>query len=360
VSVHGYLNRPDLNAQKFFTHGGRRYYRTGDLVCRDANRDFLFRGRIDAQVKIRGYRVELEEIESHISRALELMPDAEAFQGAVVAVREDPAGSPQLVAYVIQRRPAPLDVPSLVASLRRTLPPYMVPTHFAALAPADVPRLPSGKTDRKRLPGLAACRPLETGHMAQPRNDGHDEIERTILAVWRDVLGFDAVDREESFFDLGGNSMLAAQAVTRFRQLPELASLTIRDLYECSTAAALATRLRERASQAPRIVNKSPAITPTVRRQPHRAPRGQFRAVAAAQTLVILTLLCTGGFMGYGMLCALYYVYVALSAATPYWLWIMVAGAFLLAPLGFVTAVAQGILVRRLLVGRIREGDYPV
>jgi amino acid adenylation domain-containing protein len=163
VSLRGYLNRPDLNAQKFFLHEGRRFYRTGDLVCRAASGDLLFRGRIDTQVKIRGYRVELEEIESHITEALAATPEADAFQGVLVAVREDATGSPHLVAYLVQRRAAALDLPALLASLRSTLPPYMVPTRFASLAPDDVPRLTSGKVDRKRLPGLAAGRPVDQG-----------------------------------------------------------------------------------------------------------------------------------------------------------------------------------------------------
>jgi non-ribosomal peptide synthetase-like protein len=195
--------------------------------------------------------------------------------------------------------------------------------------------------------------------VAQPRNDGRDRIERAIIGVWRDVLGFDAVDREESFFDLGGNSMLAAQAVTRFRQMPELGALTIRDLYECFTAAGLAARLRERAA-ASHALKGSEAASQPVRRQPHRAPRGQFRAVAAAQTLVILTMLCSGGFIAYGMLYILYYLYVTLSAATPYWWVVMVAGGILLAPVAFAATLAQGILARRFLVGRLREGDHPV
>ncbi len=352
VSVHGYLNRPDLNAQKFFTYQGRRFYRTGDLVCRDAHGDLLFRGRIDAQVKIRGYRVELEEVESHISRALDLLPDADAFQGAVVTVQGEAAGSPQLVAYVVQRRPAPLDVAALVAALRRTLPPYMVPAHFASLAPTAVPRLPSGKTDRKRLPAIADCRPIDTGHAASSRNDGHDAVERGILAVWRDVLGYDAVDRDESFFDLGGNSLLAARSVTAFRGMPELATLTIRDLYECLTAAALATRLRGRAGV--------PVEAPAVRRPQQRASRRQYLVVATAQTAVILALLCGGGIVAYAMLYGLYFLYTVLSAATPYWFWVMAGGGVLLAPVGFAATLAQGVLVKRLLIGRLCEGDHPV
>jgi non-ribosomal peptide synthetase-like protein len=356
VSVQGYLNRADLNAQKFFQRDGERFYRTGDLVCRDSNGDILFRGRIDTQVKIRGYRVELEEIETHITAALSQTPDADAFQGVIVAMHEETPGSSRLVAYVVERRPVPLDVPPLVASLRRTLPPYMVPTHFATLSPMEVPRLPSGKVDRKRLPGLAACNSANLSHIPGQREDGHDATERAILTVWRAVLAFDAVGREESFFDRGGNSILAAKAVSRFRVLPELSALTIRDLYENPTAAALAARVRERAEARAR----TPPGKEEAPREVYRAPRGQFLAVAFAQTLFLIAMISTGGFILYGILYGLYHLYVLLSEATPHWPWVMIGGGLLLAPVVFAIALLIGILAKWVIVGRFREGDHPV
>jgi non-ribosomal peptide synthetase-like protein len=352
VSVHGYLHREDLNGQKFFTLEGRRFYRTGDLVCCDPNGDLLFRGRIDAQVKIRGYRVELEEIESHITRELEKAPEADAFQGVVVGVHEE-AGSTQLVAYIVQRRQAALDVSALVASLRKTLPPYMVPTLFAALEPTAVPRLPSGKVDRKRLPGLANCRKLDTGRPAAKRDEGRDDIEKGILEIWRAVLRFDAVGREDSFFELGGNSMLAAEAVSRFRQSPAFAAVTIRDLYEAPTAAALAARIRERAR------TSSTGVT-AARREPHRATRKQFLAVATAQTVAIVAMLSIGGILGVTTLYLLYQLYLTLSAATPYWAWILFGGAVLLSPVFFMATLLTGIFIKRFLIGRTKEGEHEV
>jgi non-ribosomal peptide synthetase-like protein len=367
VSLRGYLNRPDLNAQKFFLHEGRRFYRSGDLVCRDAGGDLLFRGRIDTQVKIRGYRIELEEIESHITQALEAMTAAGAFGGVIVAVHDEPAGTPHLVAYLVQRGCIALDVPALVASLRRTLPPYMVPTHFASLAPDDVPRLTSGKVDRKRLPGLAACRAAPgTDVPAAPRrrNDGRDPLERGIIEVWRNVL-HDEVGRDESFFDLGGNSMLAVHAVARFREMPELAGVAIRDLYECQTAQALATRLRDRAARAgvadgPGSPVQPPSDPEVVVPVGPAVTRVQFLAVAAAQTLVILAALSAGGFIAFGALCGAYQAYRAASDLTPYWPWLFVAASPLVAVVMFAGTLAMGLGVKWLLVGRFREVDYPV
>src|SRR5208337_135621 len=101
-----------------------------------------------------------------------------------------------------------------------------------------------------------------------------------------------------------------------FRGMPDLATLTIRDLYECLTAAALATRLRGRVAAPVDVSAERKAI---VQRSPHQAPRRQYLAVAAAQTGVILTLLVGGGFVVYGMLYCLYFAYAYLSAVTPYW-----------------------------------------
>jgi non-ribosomal peptide synthetase-like protein len=363
VSLRGYLHRDDLNAQKFFVHEGRRFYRTGDLVSRDTHGNFVYHGRIDTQVKIRGYRVELEEIESHISGALDVTPEADAFQGVIVAVQPDSAGTPHLVAYLVQRRAVELDIPALIASLRRTLPPYMVPTHFAALAPDDVPRLTSGKVDRKRLPGLEACVPIATGTPKRRRNDGRDPLERGIIEVWRDVL-HEEIGRTESFFDLGGNSMLAVQAVSRFREVPELAGVTIRDLYECQTAEALAARLRDRAAASAAhgalTQPRSPGSDPEVVRIGRTAPRKQFLAVATAQTLVVLAVLSASGFVGFGMLWGAFRAYDFVSALTPHWPWVLAAAAPVAMLLGFIITLVLGLAAKWLLVGRFREVEHPV
>jgi non-ribosomal peptide synthetase-like protein len=352
VSLRGYLNRPELNAQKFFEHHGRRFYRTGDLACFDANGELLFRGRIDTQVKIRGFRVELEEIESHITQALQQRPEADAYQGAVVAVHQDPGGTPQLVGYLVQKRAATLDVPALVATLRRTLPPYMVPTHFASLGMDEVPRLTSGKVDRKRLPGLAACKPVDLGAGRRKRNDGRDQLERHILEIWRSVLQEEQIGRDDSFFEFGGNSMLAIQAVSRFRGLPELAGVAARDLYECQTAKALAVRVRDRAAAPPTPVAAKPARPVASRRQ--------FLAVATAQTLVILAAVSLGGFLAVGALFGAYWAYEVLSDLTPHWPWILAAAVPFVAMLGFMLTLVLGLGIKWLILGRSREVSYPV
>jgi non-ribosomal peptide synthetase-like protein len=352
----GYVNRPELTAERFlpdpFTtdRPGAKLYKTGDLGRINADGDVECLGRIDSQIKIRGYRIELSEIEAVLLECPEVA-------NAIVAPLKEDGVVTNLAAYVTLRSPTDDQAAlkrRLNAAMSQRLPRTVVPSFIEVID--AIPTLPSGKADRSRLPVPAAARPVDTDRAAPARAEGADAIERGILEVYRALLGFDGVGRDDSFFELGGHSMMAAQAVSRFRQVPELAALTIRDLYEYPTAAALAARVRGRAeahTQAPAAPEDGP-------RPPHQASRRQFLAVATAQTLVILTVLIGGGFIAYGMLYGLYQVYLALSAATPYWFGLMAGGAVVLAPVGFVATVAAGVLVKWLVVGRIREGNHPV
>ena len=157
--VRGYLNRPELTAERFIADpfsapAGARLYRTGDLARwrRDGNVDFL--GRLDHQVKIRGYRIELGEIESLLLRQ-------PSVREAVVIAREDVPGDKRLVAYVVPRAAGAVDAAALRAALKEDLPDYMVPAHVVAMA--AFPLTPNAKVDRKALPapdaGAAAARP---------------------------------------------------------------------------------------------------------------------------------------------------------------------------------------------------------
>jgi amino acid adenylation domain-containing protein len=208
----GYLGRPDLTAERFLPEcwsdwngsPGGRMYRTGDLARRrpDGSLDFL--GRVDHQVKVRGHRIELQEIE----RALAHHP---GVREAVVAASEEASGDKRLVGYVVPRDG---EVPEdeLRAFLLTSLPESMVPWSFVTLA--ALPVTPNGKLDRAALPAPSAPS-SETAALAYvaPRND----LERAIGAVWCEVLGRERVGVEESFFRIGGNSLLLARLQTRLR-----------------------------------------------------------------------------------------------------------------------------------------------
>ena len=347
VSLLGYLNRPELNAQKFFEREGVRYYRSGDLVFRDAKGLLHFRGRIDSQVKIRGYRVELEEIETQIARF-------EGCKGAVVSVHEDTQRGPQLVAYILQDDRAPVALPALVAQLRAALPPYMVPAHFAKLVPEAISRLTSGKVDRRSLPALADCELLGAARAsAQPNDLGCSRLERRLLAIFRTVLG-EPIGVDESFFDYGGNSVSAAEAISCCRDDARLSMLGIRDLYQNTSARALAQQAERRAQQ--QMASGAVAVEAVA-----RVSRAQYAACVSAQTIVLLLVTALAAYASYG-------VYLATQGAwsrldkDPAALWSVGAAlvVFGVPAALFTLPLLWALLWKWLVIGRFREGDYPL
>ena len=229
----GYLNRPELTAERFVPdpfsgRAGARLYRTGDLGRFLPNGDIAFLGRKDFQVKVRGYRIELGEIEAALGRH-------PAVREAAVTVREAGEGDRRLAAYVVPHAAAPT-TEALRLFLGETLPEYMIPSHFVALE--AMPHTANGKVDRRALPAPEGRPVLETAYVA-PRT----RVEETLAAVWRDVLGLERVGRRDNFFTLGGDSLLLVEVHARLRERFE--ALSIVDLFEHPTLDALARFLRE-------------------------------------------------------------------------------------------------------------------
>ncbi|MGW1893341.1 non-ribosomal peptide synthase/polyketide synthase [Streptomyces sp. NPDC002004] len=235
----GYLHRPGLTAARFvadpFGPPGTRLYRTGDRVRRTAGGELEFLGRLDRQVKVRGFRIEPGEIEAVLLR------DA-GVREAVVVVREDEPGRTRLVGYVTpadpQHAPEPAQLRSAVAA---ALPAHMVPSAVVLLD--ELPLTPQHKIDRRALPAPAVT--AATGHVP-PRTPG----ERALAAIWSDVLAVEPVGAEDDFFDLGGDSILAARVLSRIRDTRG-ARLSVRDLFSARTIAALAPLLDDPATAAP-------------------------------------------------------------------------------------------------------------
>ncbi|BAV05296.1 amino acid adenylation domain-containing protein [Filimonas lacunae] len=228
----GYLNKPELTQQKFtrWKHpvkGEIAIYRSGDHAryLPDGNIEFL--GRADDQVKIRGYRIELAEVEV----ALNVLGVA---QSAVVIAREDVPGNKQLVAYLLSNG-TPTTTAQVRTALADKLPEYMIPAAFVWLD--TFPRTSSGKVDKKALPKPELKRPELDVAFRQPVS----ELEQTIAGVWEEVLQLNAIGAEDSFFELGGNSLLAQKTIIALKQ--HNIQLPITKLYQYPTISGIAAYL---------------------------------------------------------------------------------------------------------------------
>ncbi len=195
----GYWERPDVTEKAFITDprgGSRRFYVTGDLGRLAADGCLEFIGRKDAQVKIRGFRVELSEIEASLI-------ENRCLKDAVVMFRQEVEGSGRLVAYVVAASsPAPTVV-ELREFLEGRLPDYMVPWAYVFLD--QMPTTLSGKIDRKALPPPGAVPSPSTG-AGEPRNS----VEAKLTDIWRRVLKRDRIGVNDHFFEIGGDSLMAA------------------------------------------------------------------------------------------------------------------------------------------------------
>ncbi|WP_139808284.1 non-ribosomal peptide synthetase, partial [Mycobacterium avium] len=197
---HGYVRRPGLTASRFvpnpFGAPGSRMYRTGDLVCWGADGQLQYLGRADEQVKIRGFRIELGEIQS-------VLAGLDGVEQAAVVAREDRPGDKRLVGYIT----GTADPAELRAQLADRLPPYMVPT--AVMVLDALPLTGNGKLDKRALPSPEYA----AGEYRAPG----DAIEEILADIYAQVLGVQRVGVDDSFFDLGGDSILSMQVVARAR-----------------------------------------------------------------------------------------------------------------------------------------------
>ena len=231
----GYLNRPELTAEKFVANPfsiteGERLYKSGDLAryLPDGNIEFL--GRIDQQVKIRGYRIELGEIEV-------VLGQHPAVKECVVLVREDSSADRQLVAYVVSTLGSDPSARELRSYLQQKIPQYMVPSAFVFLD--TIPLTPNGKIDSKRLVAHGKPEPILNDSYVPPQNF----TENTIKKIWQSALGIEKIGIHDNFFDLGGHSLLSIKVLSQLSEFYKL-DLKPRWLFESPTIAQLAERIR--------------------------------------------------------------------------------------------------------------------
>ncbi|MDB5920130.1 MAG: peptide synthetase [Massilia sp.] len=338
----GYLGRPDLTAEKFLVNPwatgsmDARLYRTGDLARIDADGEVQCLGRTDDQVKIRGFRVELGEIET-------VLAQQEGVGTVAVLLRKDD-GIDQLVAYIVPSGGVDAGATagsSLRHALTEHLPPYMVPGRYEFLA--TMPRLTSGKIDRKALKAM----PLSVAPAGAAGESDLPETpaESALFSALAKLFPGQPIRRDADFFsDLGGHSFFAARLASSMRADPAFAHVTVRDIYHHRKLGLIAAALAD----APAAAAAQADWTP-----PPAAARWRCGVAQAAAVPFLVTLRMAqwlAPFFTYHFLTGSPGDSVTLAIAAS-------IGVFLLATLmEFVFAIAG----KWIVAGRLKAGSYPL
>jgi non-ribosomal peptide synthetase-like protein len=334
----GYLRRDRLTREKFINNPFVQdapdgvLYRSGDAAEIDFDGQILFRGRIDDQVKVRGFRVELGEIEAKLT-------EAPGIAQAAVVLRNDD-GHEQLVAFVVPSFESEIHSKLLRSHLREVLPPYMVPSRFEVVL--ALPRLASGKIDRKALKQIKLAAIESTEAQEEPRT----ETEARLLDAAKRIFPPGAIPLDADFFtELGGHSLLAARFISAVRETPALARITLQDVYAARSLRAMAELLDRKWGHSSNAEDLSFAPPPLLR----RFLCGCAQALALPVILSLITAQWLGVFVSYMLLtgpeanlleetASLIFVYMGINIAT----------------------VAFVIAAKWLVIGRTKPGRYPL
>ena len=338
----GYINRPDLTAEKFVDKPaalagmpGEKVYRSGDAAIIHADGSIDFQGRLDDQVKVRGYRIELGEIEVKLNQQ-------PGIAAAAVAVKKDGNDQDTLVGYVVMEPGQHFDENELRNNLANILPPYMVPGNITQLP--VMPRLPSGKIDRKSLPVPEALLEVNT-EVTGSAPDPDAPLADRVLHVLDKVFPNRTIDLKQDFFtDLGGHSLLAAVVVSKLRNEAGIPQASLKDIYTARPLQAVVdlwTEKGEKPAAPKRVFNP--------------VPLWRFYSCFAAQTLALIFI--------YGFYAAqiffpyLGYYYMQQRTDSHGYALITALLLYSLIPPFFS---ALSIATKWLIIGKMKEGDYPL
>ena len=228
----GYLNRHELNAERFLSDPfsaipGSRMYKSGDLARRLADGEVEYLGRGDAQVKIQGFRIELGEVEAAVVEH----PDV---REARVIAHTDATGNKRLVAYFVPQAGVNPGAREISEFLSGSLPPWMLPSVYLPIS--VFPLTPNGKVDYAALPApTVGSVKVETGAQAS-------DLETQVAGVWKAVLGAEHVGLDDNFFDIGGTSLLLVAVHTKLQTLLTR-KIPIADLFGYTTVRTLSAKL---------------------------------------------------------------------------------------------------------------------
>jgi non-ribosomal peptide synthetase-like protein len=337
----GYVKLPQLTKEKFVEKPaslvalpGNMVYRTGDIAVINKDGSIDMHGRLDDQIKLRGYRIELGEIESKLNAIA-------GVRSAAVAVKKDSSGQEHLVGYVVTEGLACIDESVFRVELSKGLPSYMVPSALMVLP--EMPRMPSGKINRKALP-VPESLSLDLNASSESI-DMNAPISDRILAVLHKTFPNRTIDPSMDFFtDLGGHSLLAAGFVSQLRRDAGLPNASLKDVYINRPLSSLidvwSTRAETKAKPK-RVFNKIPAL--------------RHITCWAAQTIALLVIYGLFAFQIFIPYLGYYYVdqetnNVAYSIITSLILFSFIPPIFTILCIG----------TKWLVIGKIKAGDYPL
>uniref|UniRef100_UPI000ADFB8FA non-ribosomal peptide synthetase n=1 Tax=Rhodococcus marinonascens TaxID=38311 RepID=UPI000ADFB8FA len=275
----GYVGRSDLTSDRFvanpFGEAGQRMYRTGDVVRWRADGNIEYIGRRDFQVKLRGQRIELGEVEAAV------LAHPSVAQAVVTVHRSEVTGE-SLVGYVIPVSGIDIDTATVRDAAAEALPAYMVPTRIIVLD--KFPLGTTGKLDRGALPEPEFLSP--SAEFVTPRNP----IEEILASIFADLLDASRIGVHDSFFDLGGNSLVATRLVARVNAALG-SQIGVREIFDAPTVAALATRVESdtgnRAERPQLVAGERPARLPVSLAQKRMWFINQFDPDSAAYNIAL-------------------------------------------------------------------------
>jgi non-ribosomal peptide synthetase-like protein len=338
----GYINLPELTQSKFVPKNeslaamhGDTVYRTGDAAIINPDGSIDFQGRFDDQIKLRGYRIELGEIENKLSGLTDIT-------AAAVAVKKDINGQDHLAGYVVCDDPVTMNQQHIREELAKVLPAYMVPSVIMQLS--EMPRLPSGKINRKALPVPAML--MES---SLPASDEIIDIDAPlgdrVISGLRKFFPNRTIELSQDFFtDLGGHSLLAAAFVSKLRKEANIPQASLKDIY-----------LNRPLNVLVKYWEDKPVAETKTKKVFNEIPRSRFLLCGIAQTISLFFMFGLFAVQIFFPYLGYYYV-VEETKNIPYAITASLCMFCFIPPfLGLCS-----IILKWLVIGKMKEGDYPL